>query len=133
MDAPKSLLPAADLFLAMPESSHAQSLADALRAGLPCLATASPIASSVMQAAGFGDCVFESADAYISQARHLAQSPYELKALRERMRSSVAQSPLFDVASRATERALAWTLMVERSRAGLAPASFDVPVTVTSG
>ncbi len=126
MDAPKSLLPAADLFLAMPESSHAQSLADALRAGLPCLAAASPITNGVMHAAGLGDCVFESADAYISQARHLAQNPYELKALRERMRLSVAQSPLFDVASRATERALAWTYMVERSRAGLPPANFHI-------
>ncbi len=130
---PDALLPVADLFLAAPESSDAQTLVSALRAGVPCIAAASPMAGSVMHAAGLGDCVFESVDAYISQARHLAQNPYELKALRERMRSSVAQSPLFDVASRATERALAWTFMVERTRAGLPPASFDVPLADTSG
>ena len=133
IDSPNALLPAADLFIAIHESSHAQSLIAALCAGVPCLATASPMANSVLHAAGVGDCVFESTATCYSKALQLGRNPAEVNALRDRTRLSVAQSPLFDVASRASERAMAWTLMVERSRAGLPPATFDVPQARTSG
>jgi protein O-GlcNAc transferase len=129
----QNLLPLADLFLTASGGNPAQTLIAALGSGVPAMAAALPMASSVLQAAGLGDGYFHSTEACLSRAFELAQNPNELKALRERVQLSVGKSPLVDAANRASERAVAWTVMVERSRAGLQPVSFDVPIANTSG
>lgn len=125
------LLPLAELYLDMPGNSDAPSLVQALRAGVPAITAmgrtpASRVGGSILYAAGLPDCVFQSHEAMFAQALYLAQNPTALEELRQRTGQSVPQSPLFDVACRAKERATAWTMMVERSRAGLPPASFHI-------
>jgi predicted O-linked N-acetylglucosamine transferase (SPINDLY family) len=125
-----SLLPLADLYLDMPGNCDAPSLIQALRAGVPAITaigstTASRMGGSILDAAGLSDCIFECREAMFAHALHLAQNPTALQALRERMQLHVSQSPLFDVPRRAKERAMVWTRMVERSRAGLAPATLN--------
>lgn len=125
----RCLLPLADLFLDTPGNCDAPTLVQALRAGVPAITAtgstpASRMGGSILHAAGLPDCVFESYEVMFAEALHLAHNPAALKGLRERIKQSVPQSPLFDLASRAKEMAIAWTMMVERSRAGLAPATF---------
>lgn len=120
------LLPLADLYLNASANSNHQTLTQVLRAGLPAMATGSRMATSVLHAAGLHDCFFENPEDYFAKALYLAQNPAALKALRERMQASVEQSPLFDMACRVSEKAAAWTQMVQRSRAGLVPETFDV-------
>lgn len=123
------LLPLAELYLDIAGNCDAPSLVQALRAGVPAITAmgstpASRMGGSILNAAGLPDCVFESHEAAFSKALHLAQNPTGLDALRRRVGQFVPQSPLFDVAGRVKERATAWTMMVERSRAGLPPATF---------
>ncbi|MGB4118030.1 MAG: hypothetical protein WBK51_15930 [Polaromonas sp.] len=129
----QNMLPLADLFLGTPGSHHALTLVATLRSGVPAIAAASPMANSVLSAAGLEDCYFNSTEVCLAKALELAQNPNALKALRERMHLTVALSPLFGAANRANERAKAWTLMVQRSRAGFPPTTFDVPMASTSG
>ena len=124
-----ALLPLADMYLDTTGHGHAQSLIEGLQMGVPCIATGR-VANSVLTAAGLQSCVFDEPENSLLQAVHLAQNPDALKSLQESLRSSVRRSPIFDSQSRAGERAKAWMHMVERSRAGLVPATFDVPATL---
>ncbi len=121
------LLPFADVYLDTGDHSDVPTLVQALQMGVPVIA-AGGLAGSVLTAARLEKCIFGTSEACLSAALHLAKSPAALEALRESVQSSIVQSPLFDPTSRASERARAWAMMVERSRAGLAPASFDVPL-----
>lgn len=128
----------ADLFLDTLRFNSVQGLEDALRAGLPAISCAgsdmaSRLGASLLNAAGLPDCVLATQEEYVAEAIRLGQHPTALKALRERLRSAHSTAPLFDAAARIKELEAAWTHMIDRSRAGLPPASFDVPRAGTSG
>jgi protein O-GlcNAc transferase len=52
-----------------------------------------------------------------------------LQQLRQHLLAEKAGAPLFDLAARVREWEAAWAHMAERTRAGLAPAAFDVPLS----
>lgn len=129
-DSALSVLPSADLYLDMPGLCDAPSLMQALHAGVPAITAkgnspASRMGGSILGSAGLTDCVFDNHEAVFAQALYLAQNPVALESLRRRMRLTVPQSALFDVTRRTKEKAMVWTMMVERSRAGLPPATVN--------
>lgn len=120
----------ADLFLDALRFSSARSVEDALRMGVPAIScsgstTASRLGGSLLRAAGFAECVFETPQAYAAEIIRLGRNPAVLMALRERFSAARYSAPLFDVATRVKELETAWTTMVDRSRAGLPPATFN--------
>ena len=125
----------ADLALDTLRFNATQTLADMLQLGVPALTVAgntmaSRLGGSIVSAAGLGDCVLDSANAYVSQVVHLANHPAELVALRRRLASQLKTAALFDASARLREWEAAWRHMVARQRAGLPPASFDVKILV---
>jgi len=71
--------------------------------------------------------VMESPAAFAAQAVRLGRNPQALQQLRQQLLAEKATAPLFDLAARVREWEAAWATMAERTRAGLAPAAFDVP------
>ncbi|MBI2724773.1 MAG: hypothetical protein HYX42_00845 [Polaromonas sp.] len=127
-----------DLFLDTLAVNACEGLADAMRIGLPALtcpgeSMASRMGGSILSAAGLQECVVESREAYIAAATRLGRNSAELTALRQSMASRVAASPLFDTAARIRDWESAWTLMAERTHAGLPPSAFDVPAASAPG
>lgn len=121
----------ADLFLDTLRLSAARGLEEALTIGVPALtcagnSVASRLGGSILSAAGLPECVLDNPEAYIAKAVHLGRHPAVLQALRDRLKLSKANAPLFDLAARVKEWEAAWTLMAERSRAGVPPEAFDV-------
>jgi protein O-GlcNAc transferase len=121
----------ADLFLDTLRLNAAQGLEDALQLGVPAIScagssTASRMGGSILSAAGLAQCVLDSPEAYRAEAVRLGRKPGALQALRERVKATATDAPLFDLAARVKEWEAAWATMAERSRAGLAPAAFDV-------
>jgi hypothetical protein len=121
----------ADLFLDTLRLSAAQGLEDALQLGVPAITCAgkrpaSRLGGSILHAAGLAQCVLDSPEAYRAEAVRLGRDPGALRALRERAEAAAAAAPLFDLAARVKEWEAAWTVMAERSRAGLPPVAFDV-------
>jgi predicted O-linked N-acetylglucosamine transferase (SPINDLY family) len=122
----------ADLFLdTFPYNAHTTA-SDALSMGLPLVTRqgrsfASRVAASLLHACDLPELITESPEDYVELAVQLATQPDRLKAYRQHLVTHRDSLKLFDTASlaRAIERAL--RVMVERSRAGLAPAHFDVP------
>jgi predicted O-linked N-acetylglucosamine transferase (SPINDLY family) len=123
---------AADLFLdTLPYGAHTTA-SDALWAGLPLLTCkgrsfAGRVGASLLGALGMGEAlVVEDLPAYEARALALARDPQQLQALRQRLAQVRDTAPLFDASRqvRAFEQALQH--MVERHRAGLAPAPFDI-------
>lgn len=92
---------AADLFLdTLPCNAHTAA-SDALAAGLPlvtCLGEefAGRVAASVLQAVGMTELVSRTLAEYEQKAIELATQPEKLAALKERLRSNIAASALFD-------------------------------------
>jgi protein O-GlcNAc transferase len=122
----------ADLFLTPLRFNAIEGMVDALRMGVPAIShagngMASRMGGSVLRAADMADCISESPQAYVAQALHLGHNPKALSALRQRLQSTKTTVPLFDLPSRVRELEAAWTVMAERSRAGLQPVAFDVP------
>lgn len=122
----------ADLFLDTLRFSANQGLEDALRIGVPALSCAgdsmaSRLGGSMLRAAGLNQCVMESPAAYVAEAVRLGRNPQALQQLRQHLLAEKASAPLFDLAARVREWEAAWATMAERTRAGLAPAAFDVP------
>ncbi len=122
----------ADLFLDTLRFNTNQGLEDALRMGVPALSCAgdsmaSRLGSSIIRAAGLPQCVMPSEAAYVAEAVRLGRNPQALQQLRQHLLAEKASAPLFDVAVRVREWEAAWAHMAERTRAGLAPAAFDVP------
>jgi predicted O-linked N-acetylglucosamine transferase (SPINDLY family) len=121
----------ADLFLDSLLFNANQGLADALRVGVPAISCAgksmaSRMGGSMLHAAGLPQCVFESRDAYVAEALRLGRNASALQQLRRHVQATAPTAPLFDIASRVKEWETAWMVMVDRARAGLAPAAFDV-------
>ncbi|MGC1175330.1 tetratricopeptide repeat protein [Polaromonas sp.] len=125
-------MPLADLFLDPLRFNASQSLADALRAGLPAITCAgknkaSRLGGSIIRAAGSPDCVFENEEAYLEAAIGLGRDHHRLAGLRARLLNASATAPLFQSKARVKELEAAWAFMVQRARAGLSPTTFDVP------
>jgi protein O-GlcNAc transferase len=120
-----------DLFLdTLPYNAHTTG-SDALWAGLPIVTTpgaafASRVGASLLTALGLAELIAPSLDAYEALALRLARDPSSLAAIKANLKRNRDTAPLFDTAR--TTRALeaAYARMVERHRAGAAPASFAV-------
>lgn len=82
---------------------------------------------SMLRAASLPECVFSDPQAYVAEAIRLGRNPDALMALRARVQTARTGAALFDLAARVRDWEVAWTVMVERSRPGLAPIAFDVP------
>jgi protein O-GlcNAc transferase len=122
----------ADLLLDTLRVNCAPGLEDALYMGVPALSCAgstmaSRLGASLLHAANLPQLVLESSEAYVAKALQLGRDSNALQQLRAHIQAILPASPLFDIAARIREREAAWEAMVERSRAGLAPATFDVP------
>ncbi len=127
----------ADLVLDTLRLNAAQGLEDALHLGIPAItcaggSPASRLGGSILHAAGLAQCVLDSPDAYRAEAVRLGRNPQVLQELRQHLRAAKASAPLFDLAARVREWEAAWATMAERTRAGLAPAAFDVPSSASS-
>jgi predicted O-linked N-acetylglucosamine transferase (SPINDLY family) len=121
----------ADLFLDPLRFNANHSLADSLRLGVPAVtcagySMASRLGGSVVRAAGLADCVTGSAQAYVDLIVTLGRDPARRADLRRRLAAPRADAPFFDVAGRVKDWEAAWMHMLERERAGLPSASFDV-------
>lgn len=122
----------ANLFLDTLRFNANQGLEDALRMGVPAItcagdSMASRLGGSMIRAAGLPQCVMQNKAAYVAEAVRLGRNPQALQQLRQQLLAEKANAPLFDLAARVHEWEAAWTHMTERTRAGLAPAAFDVP------
>ncbi len=122
----------ADLFLDPLRFNAHQGLVDVLRLGVPAItcagnSMASRLGGSILRAAGLPYCVFDNEEVYLETAVGLGRDRERLSDMRTRLKEAHATAPLFDVQARVKELEAAWALMAERSRAGLAPTSFDVP------
>jgi len=121
---------AADLFLdTFPYNAHTTA-SDALGAGLPVLtlpgqSLASRVASSLLQSLGLPELIASGQDDYERLAIELAQAPDRLRSLRERLIDGRASAILFDVERFTADLQAVYTLMYERSIAGLAPADIQ--------
>ncbi len=123
----------ADLFVDALLFNANHGLVDALRMGVPAISCAgnsmaSRLGGSIIRAAGLPQCVFTDPASYAAEAIALGRDREKLARLRAQLQTARPRAPLFDAQARVRETEAAWTIMVERYRAGLAPASFDVPV-----
>jgi predicted O-linked N-acetylglucosamine transferase (SPINDLY family) len=122
----------ADLFLdTWPYNAHTTA-SDALWVGLPVLTYAgqtfaSRVAASLLHAIGAPELVTHDVAAYEALAVALAQDPTRLGELRARIMANRLSAPLFDTARFTRHLESAYTLMMERARAGLAPDHITVP------
>jgi predicted O-linked N-acetylglucosamine transferase (SPINDLY family) len=122
----------ADLFLdTLPYNAHTTA-SDALWAGLPVVtrlseAFAGRVAASLLRAVGLAELVVAGARDYEALAVALARDPARLAALRQRLVAHRATAPLFDTDRFARHLEAAFSAMVQRQRAGLPPAAFEVP------
>ncbi len=116
----------ADLFLdSLPVNAHTTA-SDALWAGLPLLTCAGTpfvgrVAGSILHAIGLPELVTDSLDEYEAKALHLAQSPAELWALRDRLSHNKLTSPLFDIARYTRHLEGAYQIMFDRWQMGQSP------------
>jgi protein O-GlcNAc transferase len=123
---------AADLFLdTWPYNAHTTA-SDALWAGLPLLtrrgeAFAGRVAASLLHASGLPELVTQSAEDYVHTALQLAREPARLAALRRRLATHGARSPLFDTPRFARDLESLYLQMWNRRRNGLPPAALHVP------
>lgn len=121
----------ADLFLdTVPYNAHTTT-SDALWAGLPVLTCsgttfASRVAGSLLRAIGMADLIAPDLASYEARAISLASDPAALQQIRHRLVTGRAHAPLFETVgfTRALEQA--YSYMVTRYRAGMAPDHFRV-------
>jgi predicted O-linked N-acetylglucosamine transferase (SPINDLY family) len=121
----------ADLFLdTTPYNAHTTA-SDALWAGCPVLTVpgatfAARVAGSLNATLGLDQLNARDDDDFVARASALAGDRVALAALRARLVEVRARSPLFDLDRFARDFTAAITAMVQRRRAGLAPADFDL-------
>ncbi|NIZ14226.1 tetratricopeptide repeat protein [Phaeobacter sp. HF9A] len=121
----------ADLFLDTFTVNAHTTCSDALWAGLPVLTLpgkqfAARVAASLLSAAGLHEMIADSESDYEARALHLAQTPEELRSLRNKLAQQRDSAPLFDTAgySRNLEQAL--DIAYDRWRMGLAPEHLSI-------
>jgi predicted O-linked N-acetylglucosamine transferase (SPINDLY family) len=121
----------ADLFLdTFPYGAHSTG-ADALWSGLPVLTRrgesfASRVAGSLLFELGLPELVTYSLEQYEATALHLATHPQELAALRRRLETNRATSPLFDASDIARRMERAYVAALKRHLSGQAPDHLDI-------
>jgi predicted O-linked N-acetylglucosamine transferase (SPINDLY family) len=122
----------ADLFLdTLPFNAHTTA-ADALWAGLPVLTRlgetfAGRVAGSLLSAVGLPDLVTPTAEIYQQTAIELAKEPAKLEAIKQKLRRNRLSTPLFNTEIFTGHVEAAYTAMVGRHHAGLAPDHILVP------
>lgn len=122
----------ADLFLDSLWFNGHTTACDALWAGLPVLTCPGPDfascgAASIVRAAGLPELAVRDLDEYERLACRLATHNEELAELKARLARNRHSSPLFATERYVKHLEMAYLAMGERHRAGLVPASFDVP------
>lgn len=122
---------AADLFLDSFAVSAASTALDSLGAGLPVLTKRGQqahanVAMSFLSALGLPELIADSVEDFVARAVCLAQDKAARDDLRARLDASVAVNLPFDASRVAAHVEAAFAAMMERARAGLNPASFDV-------
>ena len=122
---------AADLFLdTLPYGAHATA-SDALWAGLPLLtvrgsAFAARVGASLLGALGLEELIAGSLPEYERLAVTLATDRPRLESLRSRLAEARLTKPLFDTEGYTRSLEAAYTAMLERASAGLAPQHLDL-------
>jgi predicted O-linked N-acetylglucosamine transferase (SPINDLY family) len=121
----------ADLFLDTLHYCAQTTAADALHAGVPvvtCPGTtmAARLCAMFVHAAGIPEMAVDSVERYEAAALELALNPAMLAATKERLKAARAAAPLFDTRSRVRALERAFVAMIDRGRAGLAPATLRV-------
>jgi protein O-GlcNAc transferase len=122
----------ADLFLdTLPFNAHTTA-ADALWAGLPVLTRlgetfAGRVAGSLLNAVGLPELVAASSEIYQQTAIELAREPAKLKAIKQKLTGNRLSTPLFNTELFTRHIEAAYTAMVLRHQAGLAPDHILVP------
>ena len=124
-------MPLADLFVDALRFNANHGLVDALRMGVPAItcsghSMASRLGGSIIRAAGLPECVLSDTESYVAKAIALGRDRSQLLVLKRQLQAARAAAPLFDAQARVRECEAAWTVMAERSRAGLPAAAFDV-------
>lgn len=126
-----SRIGAADLFLdTMPCNAHT-SASDALWCGVPVLTCpgesfVSRVAASLLTASGMPELIADSLQEYEAMALRLAQSPAELKSLRERLATNRATCALFDTPAYVQAMEEAYERMWEAFATGRSPQQIDL-------
>jgi predicted O-linked N-acetylglucosamine transferase (SPINDLY family) len=124
-------LGAADLFLdTTPYNAH-NTAVEALWAGVPLVtctgkSMAARVATSVLNAAEAPELAVDSLTQYEELAFTLARDPDKLAALRARLVAARERSALFDLPRYCRHLEAAYTVMWQRHRDGLPPASFGI-------
>jgi predicted O-linked N-acetylglucosamine transferase (SPINDLY family) len=121
----------ADLFLDTLHYCAQTTAADALHAGVPvvtCPGTtmAARLCAMFVHAAGMAELAVDTLERYEAAALELALNPVMLAELKKRLHAVRATSPMFDTQSRVRALERAFVAMIERQRAGLAPAMLHV-------
>ena len=117
---------AADLFIdTFPYNAHTTA-SDALWAGLPVLTCpgevfASRVAASLLNAIDMPELIASTQEEYEALAVALATNPERLKTLKMKLQHNRLTTPLFDTRLFTRHIEDAYTQMVERYHAGLAP------------
>ena len=122
----------ADLFLdTLPYNAHATA-SDALWAGLPVLTCrgetfAGRVAASLLDAIRLPELITTSLEEYERLAIELATNPEKLAGIKRKLAGNRLTTPLFDTKLFTKHIEAAYTAMVERHKAGLAPDHILVP------
>jgi predicted O-linked N-acetylglucosamine transferase (SPINDLY family) len=122
----------ADLFIdTLPYNAHTTAL-DALWQGLPVVTRAGEtfagrVAASLLTALDLPELIVETAEDYERLAVELARQPERLAAFKQKLDSNRSTTPMFDTELFTRQLENAYTMMVERHRAGLAPDDIVVP------
>jgi predicted O-linked N-acetylglucosamine transferase (SPINDLY family) len=125
---------AADLFVdTLPCNAHTTA-SDALWAGLPVLtcmgeAFASRVAASLLNAIGLPELITSRQEDYEALAVELATNPERLKSVKAKLEQNRLTTPLFDTKLFTRHIEDAYTQMIERYRADLAPGHVYVGIT----
>ncbi|MEO8004344.1 MAG: hypothetical protein ABI771_05530, partial [Betaproteobacteria bacterium] len=121
----------ADLFLDTPVFNAMTTACDALAAGLPVVTLAgstftSRVAASLLSAVDFAEGIFDSLEAYRARAIEWGLHPDRLRETRRTRLAHPLGTRLFDVRERVRQLEAGYAEMWQRSKAGLAPQSFEV-------
>jgi len=122
-----------DLFLdTAPYNAHTTA-SDALRAGVPVLANsgetfAARVSGSLLHGVGLPEMIVPDAQAYLDLAARLGNDRGTLKAVRAKLLNKLPICQLFDSAAYVRDLELAYSRMVARAEAGLAPAALHAKV-----
>jgi protein O-GlcNAc transferase len=121
----------ADLFLdTLPYNAHTTAL-DALWQDVPVLTRAGEtfagrVAASLLTALDLRELIVEMGEDYERLAVELARHPAKLAALKQKLSDNRLTTPMFDTAQFTRHLEVAYTMMLDRHRAGLAPDDIEV-------